>query len=138
MGAEINGVTFTTIAEALAMLPYPLPIECDGEPVALEFARSRDSQLLRWGPPRMPGREVWEYRDGDDEPHYVRDCTEEEIAARNAAYEAELAEWHRTQGMVRTTGPIRDTAKVRMVGGKWYELIGDGAQWYVTAVGHDR
>jgi hypothetical protein len=135
---KVNGQTFATVQDGIDALPYPLPAECEGEPCELEFQRTREMNTVRWGPPRAPGREVWEYSEGDDEPHYVRDCTEEEIKEREAAYASAMAEWHRTQGLARTSGPLRDTARVKMTSGVYYEMIGDGKAWFVTARGHER
>lgn len=120
------------------MLPYPLPPECAGEIDSLDFERRHESSEVRWGPPCPPGHEVWEYSEGDDEPHYVRDCTEKEIAEREAAYEAAMAEWRRTNGLARTRGPIVDECRVKLTDGRYWRLLGNGKDaWVIVEFGHE-
>lgn len=118
-------------------LPFPIPEECKGEIDVLEYSCRRESQLVRWGPPDPPGREVWAYSDGDDEPHYVRDCTEEEIAEREADFAKAMQQWRDTQGLARTHGPVVHECTVRMVGGRYYRLLGGSEGWHVVEAGFD-
>ncbi len=120
------------------LLPYPLPAECSGEIETLDYERRHESNEVRWGPPRPPGHEVWEYGEGDDEPHYVRDCTDEEIAERESAYAAAMAEWRRTDGLARTKGPIVDECRVKLIDGRYWRLLGNGKDtWVIVEYGRE-
>ena len=115
-----------------AVLPCPLPAEIGTDIRALTVSTHDTSTTLRYSPPMHPGREVWEYSDGDDEPHYVRDCTPEELAAREARYREAKAEWTRTLGLLRTKGPPVHVVNVSTELGE-FELRGDGRAWWVVS-----
>jgi hypothetical protein len=103
----------------------------------------RDVREVRYGPPEKPelSREIWDY-DGD-EPHYVRDMTDEEYEVAKEEHKKDLQiwrkmtrEWRRTGGHMFVPGDTTTRGKFETKSGAWAEgelapIVGeDTQQWY--------
>jgi hypothetical protein len=134
-----GAVNFVDRHKLLSSLP-PLPSEIDPALIEeLNFTNRASRSAVRYNQPQPPGHEVWEYYDGDDEPTYVRDCTPEEIAEREAAYAKAYAEWRRNGGVVFTHGSAVYEMSLTLSDGRYYKLTGDGKTgWDIIGEGQAR
>lgn len=127
-GAVMGEIDFDALAARLP--PHPGTGERHS---GMTIDRRRERQEFRCAPPSPTGREVWEYSEAVEGVVYVRDKTEEEIAADEAAYERAYAEWQNTGGRLFSAGPVTTTARCEFLSGSSYEaILGPGDEWIIV------
>ncbi|MCZ6868031.1 MAG: hypothetical protein O7G84_00845 [Gammaproteobacteria bacterium] len=119
------------LTEAGARFPEPWM----GEPfIHVEAAEEVDTQVIRYGPPCRPGREIYEWDEIADTDVYVRTLSDEEFDAELAQYNRDVKQWSKDGGQkIVVNGPPKLTATFRTAGGSWCEGIWTSIGWQWTA-----
>lgn len=143
---RINGEFFDAPAAFVRELGLTWPDRhpAIGEPfVDCDLSRESQRQLLTFGRPSKPEREVYEYEEYWDEydsmieRRLVRTLTDEEFDEAMAQYRKALHQWERTQGRARSKGPTITRATFRTASG-WYAKglwVEQEKRWEWTAWG---